>query len=115
MDKRNGSRTRTSMPGQATESRDSMLRQVIAGLEELPNDASFTQIKAVLDLAALRTVPDPIRRRALEVFGGEEKAGEWLTTRITVLGGQTPIDLLTRAEGEDVLKVLGRIEHGVFS
>ena len=114
MDKRNGSRTRTSMPGQATESRDSMLRQVIAG--ELPNDASFTQIKAVLDLAALRTVPDPIRRRALEVFGDEDKAGEWLTTKITALGGQTPIDTLTRAEGEDeLLKVLGRIEHGVFS
>jgi len=112
---RQESRTRTS--GQDTENRQGpLLRQVIVDLGELPDDASFTEIKAAFVLVAFRTVPDPIRRRALEVFGGEEKAGEWLTTKITALGGQTPIDLLARAEGEEeVLKVLGRIEHGVFS
>jgi len=112
---RRESRTRTS--GQGTENRqNTMLRQVIVDLGELPDDASFTQIKAVLDQAAFQTVPETIRCRALEVFGDEASAAEWLTTRITALGGQTPIDLLMRAEGEEeVLKVLGRIEHGVFS
>ena len=106
-----------SVPGRGTENcRGTMLRQVIAGLEELPEDASFAQIKASLDRAALRAVPEVVRRRALEVFGDEDKAGEWLTTRSCALGGQTPIDLLTRAEGEgEVLRILERIERGVFS
>jgi hypothetical protein len=108
---------RTRSSGQDTENRQGpLLRQVIVDLGELPDDASFTQIKAVLDRAAFQTVPETIRCRALEVFGDEVSAAEWLTTRITAMGGQTPIDILTRAEGEEeLLKVLGRIEHGVFS
>jgi len=117
MDKRNGSRTRTSMPGQGTENHQgTMLRQVIVDLGELPDDASYSQIKAILDQVALRAVPEALRRRTLEVFGDEDKAGEWLTTKIAVLGGQAPMDTLMRAEGEEeVFKVLGRIEHGVVS
>ena len=108
-------RTRTSSQG-AENHQGPLLRQVIVDLGELPDDASFTQIKAALDRAAFQTVPETIRCRALEVFGDEASAAEWLTTKITVLGGQTPIDLLARAEGEEeVLKVIGRIEHGVFS
>jgi hypothetical protein len=112
---RRTSRTRTS--GQDTESHQgTMLRQVIVNLGELPDDASFTQIKAVLDRAAFQTVPEAIRCRALEVFGDEASAAEWLTTKITAMGGQTPIDTLMRSNGEEeVLAVLGRIEHGVFS
>ena len=109
--------TRTSMPGPATENgQGTLLRQVLAGLEELSDDASYSQIKAVLDQVAFRTVPDPIRHRALEVFGDEDKAGEWLTTKISALGGQMPMDILISADGEkEVLAILGRIEHGVFS
>ncbi|MGE4345646.1 MAG: antitoxin Xre/MbcA/ParS toxin-binding domain-containing protein [Geoalkalibacter sp.] len=111
------SRTRTSTSVQVLENRQGPLqRQVIADLEELPDDASFTQIKAALDRAAFQTLPESVRRRALEVFGDEANAAEWLTTRIVALGGQTPVDTLLRANGEEeVLAVLGRIEHGVFS
>ena len=111
------SRALASATGRTTKNhQSSLLRQGIVDLGELPDDASYSQIKAALDLAALRSMPDPIRRRVLEVFGGEEKAGEWLTTKIAVLGGQAPVDILMRAEGEEeVLTVLGRIEHGVFS
>jgi len=109
--------TRTSMPGPATENgQGTLLRQVLAGLEELPNDATYSQIKAVLDQAAFQAVPEALRRRALEVFGEEEKAGEWLTTKIATMGGQTAMDILTQADGEkEVHAILGRIEHGVFS
>jgi len=110
-------RPRASMPGQATENRqDSLLRQVLAGLEELPDDASYSQVKAVIDQAALETVPEALQRRALEVFGDKDKVAAWLTEKITVLGGQTPMDTLMRADGEEeLLRILGRIEHGVFS
>ena len=111
------SRTRTSTSVQVLENRQvSLLRQVIAGLEELPDDASFTQIKAALDRAAFQTVPESVRRRALEIFGDEASAAAWLTTKIMALGGQPPIDTLIREDREEeVLAILGRIEHGVFS
>ena len=111
------SRARASATGRTTKNhQSSLLRQGIVDLGELPDDASFTQIKAVLDRAVFQTVPETIRCRALEVFGDEASAAEWLTTKITVMGGQTPIDTLLRANGEEeVLAILGRIEHGVFS
>ncbi|TRO79126.1 antitoxin Xre/MbcA/ParS toxin-binding domain-containing protein [Desulfuromonas acetexigens] len=114
---RKESRALVSTTGRTTENRQGpLLRQVIADLEELPDDASFTQIKAALDRAAFQTLPESVRRRALEVFGDEASAAEWLTTRIVALGGQTPVDTLLRANGEEeVLAILGRIEHGVFS
>lgn len=114
---RKESRALASTTGRTTENRQGpLLRQVIADLEEIPDDASFTQIKAALDRAAFRKVPESVRRRALDIFGDEASAAEWLTTRIVALGGQTPIDTLMRVDGEEeVLTILGRIEHGVFS
>jgi hypothetical protein len=111
------SRARASATGRTTENRQGpLLRQVITDLGELQDDASFTQIKAALDRAAFQTVPEFVRRRALEVFGDEASAAEWLTTRIVALGGQAPIDTLMRVDGEEeVLVILGRIEYGVFS
>ena len=111
------SRALASATGRTTKNhQNSLLRQVIAGVEELPEDASFTQIKAALDRAAFQTVPESVRRRALEVFGDEASAAEWLTTKIMALGGQPPIDTLIREDREEeVLAILGRIEHGVFS
>lgn len=95
-------RARASATGRTTENRQGfLLRQMITDLGELPDDASFTQIKAALDRAAFQTVPESVRRRALDIFGDEASAAEWLTTRIVALGGQTPVDTLMRANGEE--------------
>ena len=117
VDRRERKEYRTWTLGQGTENHQgTMLRQVIAGLEELPDDASFTQIKAALDRAAFQTAPEPLRSRLLEVFGDVAIAGEWLTTKIIALGGHAPIDTLMRANGEEaILAILGRIEHGICS
>jgi hypothetical protein len=114
---RKESRALASATGRTTEHRQGfLLRQMITDLGELPDDASFTQIKAALDRAAFQIVPESVRCRALEVFGDEASAAEWLTTKIMALDGHTPIDTLMRANGEEeVLSILGRIEHGVFS
>lgn len=111
------SRALASAAGWTTKNhQNSLLRQVIAGMEELLDDASYSQIKAALDRAAFQSLSESVRRRALEVFGGEASAAEWLTTKIMALGGHTPIDTLMRADGEEeILAILGRIEHGVFS
>jgi len=41
---------------------------------------------------------------------------DWLRSRNQALGGATPLSLLdTDAGAEDVMDLLGRIEHGVHS
>jgi uracil-DNA glycosylase len=58
VDRRERKECRTRTSGQATENRQgTMLRQVLAELEGLPSDASYSQINAVLDRAAFQTAP----------------------------------------------------------
>jgi putative toxin-antitoxin system antitoxin component (TIGR02293 family) len=53
--------------------------------------------------------------RAKEVFGSEEDALRWLGTPVPALDCETPISHLAQPNGEqDILTVLGRLEHGVF-
>jgi putative toxin-antitoxin system antitoxin component (TIGR02293 family) len=54
--------------------------------------------------------------RAVDVFENSEPALAWLKGGNRALGGVRPLDLLdTDIGAENVLDVLGRIEHGVFS
>jgi len=53
--------------------------------------------------------------RAKEVLGSEQDALRWLRTPVPALDSETPISHLAQPNGEnDVLTVLGRLEHGVF-
>lgn len=53
---------------------------------------------------------------ATSVLGTDEKARHWLTTENAALGGVTPISLLDTGPGfQEVINVLHRIEHGVYS
>jgi putative toxin-antitoxin system antitoxin component (TIGR02293 family) len=57
-----------------------------------------------------------VTRRAAEVFEKSELALDWLKRPNRTLGGARPLDLLdTDIGAENVLDVLGRVEHGVFS
>ena len=57
-----------------------------------------------------------IARRAAEVFEDRDLGVGWLKRPNRALGGERPLDLLdTEIGAENVLDVLGRIEHGVFS
>lgn len=52
----------------------------------------------------------------IDVFGDEENARQWLRSPILALGNATPASLLdTDIGAQEVLDVLTRIEHGVFS
>ena len=54
-------------------------------------------------------------RRAEEVIGDRSDAMRWLGTPVRALNYATPISLLHDAQGrEQVLTVLGRLEHGVL-
>ncbi len=51
---------------------------------------------------------------AIDVFGGEEEAREWLHIPQTGLGGRVPLDMMrTEAGAQEVEDLLGRIEYGV--
>ena len=53
---------------------------------------------------------------ALEALGDSEKARVWLRTPNRALRGEVPLDLLATDIGARMVeRVLGRIEHGVYS
>jgi putative toxin-antitoxin system antitoxin component (TIGR02293 family) len=57
-----------------------------------------------------------IAGRTIEVLGTRPKAVAWLRRPLRALGGATPFSLLDTDLGTaDVERVLGRIEHGVYS
>lgn len=63
-------------------------------------------------LARLVRVAD----RAEDALGNAEKAGHWLRRPNRALQGKRPIDLLESGLGARMVeRVLGRIEHGVYS
>ena len=54
--------------------------------------------------------------RAGEALGNEEKAARWIRKENRALGGRRPIDLLESDAGVRMVeRILGRIEHGVYS
>ena len=53
---------------------------------------------------------------AEDVLGTREHAGRWLQKPNRALGDVTPLDLLdTDLGAEEIVSILGRIEHGVYS
>jgi putative toxin-antitoxin system antitoxin component (TIGR02293 family) len=63
----------------------------------------------VLELAAFI-------KRGIDVIGSEDAFKEWLHSSILALGNRKPIDFLDTTFGIQMsLKVLGRLEQGVFS
>jgi len=58
-----------------------------------------------------------IYSRALELFDADEAAARrWLTTPKGVLGGATPFEMAKSELGAlEVERLIGRLEHGVFS
>lgn len=54
--------------------------------------------------------------RAEEALGDREKATRWMRKENRALGGNRPIDLLESDAGTRMVeRVLGRVEHGVYS
>ena len=68
-----------------------------------------TQSESILDM--LR-----VYEKASAVFGGYERANEWLNSHIPALGGEKPIDICDTFQGRAlVVNVLQKVEYGEFS
>ncbi|TLU98909.1 type II RES/Xre toxin-antitoxin system antitoxin [Dyadobacter luticola] len=54
--------------------------------------------------------------KGLDVFENESDFRTWLNSPVLALGNKKPIDLLSYSIGrEEIMNVLFRIEHGIFS
>ena len=118
------------------------LELVKAILEKGLDRSAFEQFKAVVEIAneelgrvihiPMRTLarrntfkPDESERlfrvasvfqKTLEVFDDLDKARKWFATPKRALGGTSPLDnCKTELGAEEVRRLVGRIEHGVFS
>ncbi|HYH81800.1 MAG TPA: antitoxin Xre/MbcA/ParS toxin-binding domain-containing protein [Longimicrobium sp.] len=57
-----------------------------------------------------------VSSRAREALGDAERSTRWLRKENRALGGRRPIDLLESDAGTRIVeRILGRIEHGVYS
>ena len=57
-----------------------------------------------------------VATRAGEALGCREKAERWMRKKNRALGDRRPIELLESEEGiHAVERILGRVEHGVYS
>ena len=57
-----------------------------------------------------------LRDRAVVVFEEEQRANRWLKTPLRALNGCTPLEYAESELGaQEVMNLLGRLEHGVFS
>lgn len=56
-----------------------------------------------------------VHELAVDVFGSNEKAKRWLKKPARGLGGRIPIEYAdTYIGANEVIKLLGRIDHGIF-
>lgn len=64
----------------------------------------------------LNSVSKSVSSAVLDLFHGDEKAAaHWLSTPCRALGNISPIDSIAlTGDVQDVLDVIGRLEHGVF-
>lgn len=64
----------------------------------------------------MTVIAPSILRKAVEVFGSLEQTQAWLETRLSVLGNRSPLEVMAEPSGPaEILAILGRIEHGIFS
>jgi putative toxin-antitoxin system antitoxin component (TIGR02293 family) len=97
--------------GITMEKMSSLLHTSYRNIQRKDEDELLDSLKTekVLELAAFI-------RRGIEVTGSEEAFKEWLHSPIPALGNREPVDFLDTTFGiQMVLRILGRLEHGVFS
>jgi len=70
----------------------------------------------IIRLKAYRITKKDLIERTAEIFKSRDKAKDWMKEPHKALGGKSPAEcFMTRSGAEEVLNLLGRIEHGVYS
>ncbi|MEK7120084.1 MAG: MbcA/ParS/Xre antitoxin family protein, partial [Patescibacteria group bacterium] len=70
----------------------------------------------IADFISRRSYKKLIMVEAVELFeGNKKKALRWLNRPRHALGGITPMQAIKQGKGEEVRRLIGRLEHGVYS
>ena len=97
--------------GITMETMSRLLHSSHRNIQRKDEDALLDTLKTekVLELASFA-------QRGIHVIGSKEAFKEWLHSPLVVLGNKMPLDYLDTSFGiQMVIKVLGRLEQGVFS
>ena len=85
----------------------------------MPDKLTITELEALLYAAKLEELSQEkfhkVFTRALEVFEEEDIVVEWLFEGRTIFGNKSPHQLVLDGREDEVLRILGRIEHGIVS
>lgn len=71
------------------------------------------KLSAILN--RLEVLDPEVAKRTIEVFNSRSDAAIWLASRHPCFHGLNPYQVVASGKRQDVLDVLGRIEHGIFS
>ncbi|MGB3004904.1 MAG: antitoxin Xre/MbcA/ParS toxin-binding domain-containing protein [Chitinophagaceae bacterium] len=96
--------------GISMEKMSSLLHSSHRNIQRKDDDELLDSLKTekVLELASFV-------QRGIQVIGNKQAFKEWLHSSLIALGNQTPIDYLDTSFGiQMVIKILGRLEHGVY-
>ncbi len=88
-----------------------LLHTSYRNIQRKDEDALLDTLKTerVLELASFA-------QRGIEVIGNKDAFAEWIQSPLMALGNKRPLDFLDTSFGiQFLLKILGRLEQGVFS
>ena len=97
--------------GISMEMMSSLLHTSYRNIQRKDEDALLDTLKTerVLELASFA-------QRGIEVIGNKDAFAEWIQSPLMALGNKQPLDFLDTSFGiQFLLKILGRLEQGVFS
>lgn len=66
-------------------------------------------------LNRLEAIDPEVAKRTIELFDDRGDAAIWLASHHPCFHGLNPYQLIASGKRQDVLDVLGRVEHGIFS
>jgi putative toxin-antitoxin system antitoxin component (TIGR02293 family) len=109
--KKSSLKTLASYLGISMEAMSGLLHTSYRNLQRKDDDTVLDTLKTerVLELATFA-------QRGIDVIGQKEAFAEWVQSPIVVLGNKKPLDFLDTSFGINILlKILGRLEQGVYS
>ena len=84
--------------------------------DHIHKDEKASKLKQVPRTRRITTAEKAkLLRRATEVLGARTAAEQWLINAVPIFGGITPLEYAAKHGVDEVFKILGRIEHGVWS
>lgn len=104
-------KTLTSYLGINMETMSGLLHTSYRNIQRKDDDSLLDTLKTerVLELASFT-------QRGIEVIGSKEAFAEWVQSPLIALGNKRPLDFLDTSFGiQFLIKILGRLEQGVFS